>query len=166
MPGGRPYTSPVGSKPKVRTCLWFDGRGHEAAAFYVSLLPDSRIETVQKPTPDAPPLVVEFTLAGAPYMALNGGPHYTLTPAASIAVRTQDQAETDRLWSALTADGGVESRCGWLVDRFGVSWQIVPEALIRFLNDDDREAAARVQAAMMGMRKLEVAALEAAFRSA
>ena len=115
---------------KVRTCLWFDGRGREAAEFYVSLLPDSAIEAPYRPAPDAPPLVVEFTLAGTPYMILNGGPQYPHTPTASISVPTRDQEETDRLWAALTADGGRESRCGWLVDRYGVSWQIVPEALV------------------------------------
>ena len=102
---------------RVRTCLWFDSRGEEAAEFYVSLLPDSAIDAVYRPNPGAPALVVEFTLAGAPYMILNGGPHYALTPAASISVPTKDQDETDRLWAALTADGGRESRCGWLVDR-------------------------------------------------
>ncbi len=151
---------------KVRTCLWFDGRGEEAAEFYVSLLPDSEIEAVHRPSPDAPPLVVEFTLSGAPYMILNGGPHYPHTPAASISVPTKDQAETDRLWAALTADGGRESQCGWLVDRFGVSWQIVPEALVRMLYAEDREAAGRAQAAMMEMRKLDIGALEAAFYGA
>ena len=148
---------------KVRTCLWFDGRGEEAAEFYVSLLPDSAIDAVYRPNPGAPALVVEFTLAGAPYMVLNGGPQYRHTPAASISVLTKGQEETDRLWAALTADGGQASRCGWLVDRFGVSWQIVPEALVRMLNAEDREAAGRAQSAMMEMRKLDVAAVEAAF---
>ncbi len=151
---------------RVRTCLWFDGRGQEAAEFYVSLLPDSAIDAISRPNPDVPALVVEFTLAGAPYMILNGGPHYTLTPAASISVLTKDQEETDRLWAALTADGGRESRCGWLVDRYGVSWQIVPEALARMLYAEDREAAGRAQAAMMEMRKLDIGALEAAFHGA
>ena len=152
------------SAARVRTCLWFDGQGEEAARFYVSLLPDSAIEGVHRPAPDGPALIVEFSLAGAPYMILNGGPHYTHTPAASISVSTADQQETDRLWAALTADGGQEGQCGWLVDRFGVSWQIVPRAAARLLSDGDREAAGRAQAAMMRMRKLDVAALEAAFR--
>lgn len=152
------------STASVRTCLWFDGQGEEAARFYVSLLPDSAIEGVHRPAPDGPALIVEFSLAGAPYMILNGGPHYTHSPAASISVSTADQRETDRLWAALTADGGRESRCGWLVDRFGVSWQIVPRAAVRLLNAGDREAAGRAQAAIMQMRKLDVAALEAAFR--
>ncbi len=150
-------------KPKVRTCLWFNAGGEAAAEFYVALLPDSRIETVVRPDPDGPPLVVEFTLAGAPYMILNGGPHYQLTPAASISVLTTDQAETDRLWAALTADGGSESQCGWLTDRYGVSWQIVPEALPRLLGAEDRTAAARAQEAMLTMGKIDIAALEAAF---
>ena len=151
---------------KVRTCLWFDNEGEEAANFYVSLLPDSQIENVVRPDPAGPPLVVEFRLAGAPYMVLNGGPHFTLNEAASISVLTDDQAETDRLWAALTADGGSEGQCGWLKDRFGLSWQIVPKALPRLLSSDDREAAARVQAAMMQMVKIDIAGLEAAHRGA
>jgi len=152
------------SNPSVRTCLWFDGQGEEAARFYVSLLPGSAIEGVHRPAPDAPALIVEFSLAGAPYMVLNGGPQYTHSPAASISVSTGDQETTDRLWAALTADGGRESRCGWLVDRFGVSWQIVPREAVRLLNDGDREAAGRAREAMLQMRKLDVAAIEAAFR--
>ncbi len=146
---------------KVRTCLWFDGDGHEAARFYVSLLPDSRIDG-EVTYGATPPLVVEFTLAGAPFMVLNGGPMFKHTPAASISVLTKNQDETDRLWSALTAGGGQESMCGWLIDRFGVSWQIVPEILPRLLNADDKNAAARVQSAMMQMKKIDIAALEAA----
>ena len=151
---------------QVRTCLWFDGNGHEAARFYVGLIPGSAIEAERRMGTDGPPLVVDFHLAGAPYTALNGGPHYTLTPAASIAVLTRDQAETDRLWDALTADGGQESRCGWLVDRFGVSWQLVPEALERLLYHEDTEAAARTFDAMLRMNRLDIAALEAAFHGA
>lgn len=148
---------------KVRTCLWFEEGGFEAATFYVSLLPGSFLETPPPADPSFPPVVVEFTLAGTPYMILNGGSHYRLTPAASIAVRTVDQQETDRLWDALVADGGEESRCGWLVDRFGVSWQLVPEVLVRFLADEDREAAGRVQRAMLKMDKIEISVLEEAF---
>lgn len=142
---------------RVRTCLWYDGRGRQAAEFYVSLLPGSRIESVDG-------IVTTFSLAGVPYMALDGGPHFTLSPAASISVSTTDQQETDRLWNALLADGGQESMCGWLVDRFGLSWQIVPEVLPRLLRSDDRAAARRVQEAMLNMRKLEIADLEAAHR--
>ena len=154
----------MSDKPKVRTCLWFDGKGEEAAEFYVSLLPDSKIDSVSRAEPSKPPLIVELTLAGAPYMFLNGGPHYKLSPAASIAVRTVDQAETDRLWEALLADGGEESMCGWLTDRFGVSWQVVPDALPRMLGAEDREAAGRATQAMLQMKKIDIAALEAAFR--
>lgn len=154
----------MSDRPKVRTCFWFDGTGEEAAKLYVSLLPDSAIETVSRPEQDKPALVVELSLAGTPYMFLNGGPHYKLSPAASIAVRTADQAETDRLWHALLADGGTESMCGWLVDRFGVSWQVVPDALPRMLSSEDREAAGRAMQAMLQMRKIDIAALEAAFR--
>lgn len=99
-------------------------------------------------------------------MILNGGPHYRLNPAASIVVSTEDQAETDALWEKLTADGGEEGRCGWLTDRFGVSWQIVPKVLSTLLGAADRAAAGRAQQAMMAMKKLDIAALEAAFRGA
>jgi predicted 3-demethylubiquinone-9 3-methyltransferase (glyoxalase superfamily) len=147
---------------KVRTCLWFNGNGLEAARYYVSLLPESFLESEVSPA-GGEPLVIEFTLAGAPMMILNGGPHYKLSPAMSISVLTESQAETDRLWSALLAGGGAESRCGWLTDRFGVSWQIVPRRMPELLSTADREAAGRVQAAMLHMVKIDIAALEAAF---
>lgn len=150
---------------KVRTCLWFAERGLEAARFYVSLLPDSRIDEVLAHGRPQDPMVVLFTLAGAPMMILTAGPMFAHSPAASISVLTQDQAETDRLSDALIADGGAESRCGWLVDRYGVSWQIVPEALPRLLNAPDAAAAARAQAAMMRMNRIDIAALEAAFHA-
>lgn len=148
---------------KVRTCLWFEANGEEAAKFYVSLLPDSAIERTFSPEPDGPPLVVDFTLAGTPYQILNGGPHFKLSEAASISVLTRDQAETDRLWKTLTADGGEESMCGWLKDRFGVSWQIVPEAVPELISHSDKPAAKRAMDALMQMRKIDVAAIEAAF---
>lgn len=149
---------------KVRTCLLFDGNVREAADFYVSLIPDSAIENTVRPDPDGPPLVIEFSLGGAPFMALDGGDWASHTGAASISVLTEDQAETDRLWAALTADGGAGGRCGWLTDRFGVSWQIVPEAMPRMLADPDRAAAGRAMDAMRTMGRLDIAALEAAFR--
>lgn len=151
------------SGPQVRTCLWFAEGGLEAAEFYVTLLPGSGITGTMRQDPDGPPLTVDFTLAGTPYQILNGGPHFTLSPAASIVVLTEDQAETDRLWSALTAGGGVESRCGWLGDRFGVSWQIVPREAVTLLSADDRAAAGRAFAALMEMGKIDIAALRAAF---
>jgi len=150
-------------KAKVRTCLWFNDNGHEAAEYYVSLLPDSHIDNTVQPDPNAPPLVVEFTIAGAPYMVLNGGPEFTHSPAASISVLTKDQEETDSLWDALI-EGGAEGQCGWLKDRFGFWWQIVPEAMPRMLADHDRESAGRVQQAMMTMGKIDIAALELAFQ--
>lgn len=150
-------------RSKVRTCLWFEKNGLEAAQFYVSLLPWSAIDTVLDHGRTADPMVVEYTLHGAPMMHLTAGPHFKLNPAASISVLTKDQEETDRLWAALLEGGGAESQCGWLMDRFGVSWQIVPEVLPRLLGDADRVAAGRAQSAMMQMRKIEIAAIEAAF---
>lgn len=148
---------------KVSTCLWFDGNGEEAAKFYTSLISDSEISSVFRPSDDGPALMVEFNLGQTPYLALNGGPQFQHSEAASIVVSTQDQEETDRLWDALIADGGSESMCGWLKDRFGVSWQIVPEAVPRCLASSDRGAAERAMQALMGMRKIDIAALEAAY---
>lgn len=149
---------------KVRTCLWYDGNAEEAIDFYVSLVPGSRIESRFHPEPDAPPLVIDFTLGGAPYQAINGGPQFRFNEAASVSVLCPDQAETDRLWNAFLADGGTEGQCAWLRDRYGLWWQIVPEALPRLLSAPDREAAGRVMQAMMGMTRIDVAALEAAAR--
>jgi len=148
---------------KIRTCLWFDQNGEEAAQFYVSLFPGSSIENIFSPKPNEPPLVIEFNLAGVPYMILNGGPMFTHSQATSICVSSKDQAETDFLWQALIADGGSESQCAWLKDRFGVSWQIVPEILPRLLSDADSAAATRTMQAMMGMQKIDIAKLKAAF---
>ena len=134
----------------------------EAARFYVSLLDDSHVENVVRPWPDGPALVVEFTLAGAPCMTMSGNPDVQPSHMASLSVRTVDQAETDRLWDALCADGGEPGLCGWLQDRFGVHWQIVPEALPRLMAGDDPARASRVQAALREMRKIDVAGLEAA----
>ncbi len=150
-------------KPKVATCLWYDGVAEEAVSFYTSLVSGSEIGAITRFGPDGPAVMVEFTLAGAPFQALNGGPQFNFTEAASISVTTADQAETDRLWSALTSDGGEEGQCGWLKDRFGMSWQIVPEPLSRLLGSKDREAADRAMQAMMEMRKIEIAALESAY---
>ncbi|MBV7409345.1 VOC family protein [Maritimibacter sp. DP1N21-5] len=148
--------------PKIRTCLWYDGDGEEAAHFYVSLIPGSEITSVV-PGPGGRALLVDFTLAGVPYQALNGGPMYKASPAASIVVMTEDQAETDRLWEALVANGGQESRCAWCIDRFGVSWQVVPRDLPRYLGGDDLAAAGRATRAMMSMSKIDIAAIKAAY---
>lgn len=146
--------------PKIRTCLWFEKGGLEAARFYISLLPNSRLETDDNGLGQK---VVNFTLCRTPYQILNGGPHFKLSEAASISVSTQSQEETDRLWAALTSNGGQESRCGWLKDRWGVSWQIVPLVLPKLLGSSDRSAASRTQEAMMRMGKLIISDLERAF---
>ena len=154
---------------KISPCLWFDGEAEEAAKFYVSLLPDSRIETVQKNTVDSPGgkagsvLVVEFTLAGQRFMALNGGMRFEYTHAVSFKIDCADQAEVDPLWDGLCADGGQAGRCGWLKDRFGVSWQIVPSALVKYLGGPDRAGAQRAMQAMLKMNKLEIAGLKGAY---
>ena len=150
--------------PKIRTCFLFDGRAEEAADFYVSLFPDSRVEGAFRPSPDHPALVVDFTLAGTPYQGLNGGPPVGPSMKSSISVITADQEETDRLWEALTADGGEPNQCAWLRDRYGLFWQIVPEALPRLMTSPDRAGAQRVMEAMMTMGKIDIAAIEAAYR--
>lgn len=147
---------------KVRTCLWFEKDGLAAARFYTSLLPDSWVDTEHALGRDEP-LLIDFTLAGAPYQILNGGPHFKLSEAASISVIAMDQNEIDRLWHALTADGGEESQCGWLKDRWGVSWQIYPKELLEMQSAQDQEAAERARQAMYKMKKLDIAALKAAF---
>lgn len=147
---------------KVRTCLWFDMNGVEAARFYVSLLPDSFIET-DLSSSGGDPTVINFTLSNVPFMALNGGDRYKHSPAASISVLTKDQSETDGLWNALLKDGGEESMCGWITDRFGVSWQIVPEILPTYLESKDKAAASRAFSAMLKMRKLDIETIKSAF---
>jgi predicted 3-demethylubiquinone-9 3-methyltransferase (glyoxalase superfamily) len=143
--------------------LWFEKDGLAAARFYTGLIANSVLET--NSSEGAKPMIVAFSLGGVPYQILNGGPHFRLTPAASIVVSTPDQSETDRLWEALTGNGGEPGRCGWLTDRWGVSWQIVPEALPDLLGASDRVAAGRAQAAMMQMNKINIAELEAAFNA-
>lgn len=149
---------------KITPCLWFDSKAEEAARFYVSLFANSRMLTPTIPTlDDAPvPLVVECEVAGQRLQFINGGPHYTQTPAFSLSVICEDQAEVDRYWQALTADGGEESMCGWLLDRWGVSWQIVPRRLIELVNNPDRTKGTRVNQAMLKMKKIIVADLESA----
>jgi predicted 3-demethylubiquinone-9 3-methyltransferase (glyoxalase superfamily) len=157
---------------KITPCLWFDGEAEEAANFYVSLLPGSKIETVQKNTVDGPAgkagtvLVVEFTLAGQRFMALNGGVRFEYTHAVSFKIDCADQQEVDRLWDALLADGGQAERCGWLKDRYGLSWQIVPSALPKYLGGADRAGAQRAMQAMLGMVKLDIAGLKKAYEGA
>jgi predicted 3-demethylubiquinone-9 3-methyltransferase (glyoxalase superfamily) len=155
---------------KISPCLWFDGKAEQAANFYVSLLPDSRIEKVQKNTTDSPAgkagsvLVVEFTLAGQRFMALNGGTRFEYTHAVSFKIDCADQAEVDRLWDGLCANGGQAERCGWLRDGYGVFWQIVPTSLVQYLGGPDRAGAQRAMQAMLQMTKLDIAGLENAYK--
>ncbi|WP_191558192.1 VOC family protein [Brevundimonas aurantiaca] len=153
---------------KIVPCLWFDGEAEAATAFYVSLLPNSRITAVNRSPVDTPSgpagsvLTVQFVLAGREYLALNGGPNFRFTEAVSFMAMTEDQAETDRLWDALTADGGRENACGWLKDRWGLSWQITPRRLVELTTDPDPARAKAAMQAMMEMIKIDVAALERA----
>jgi len=149
-------------------CLWFDGCAEEAAGFYVTLLPDSHVDKVWSApaeTPSGPAgmvLTVDFTLAGQRFQGLNGGPDFTFNEAVSFVIDCEDQGEVDRLWGELTANGGEPGPCGWLKDRFGLSWQIVPRRLDELLNDPDPERARRAMDAMLKMGKIEVAELERA----
>lgn len=152
---------------KVRTCLWFDHEAEEAANFYVSLIPDSRVLHVSRygeagPGKPGSVLTVSFELAGVQYLALNGGPVFKFTEAISLFVDCADQAEIDRLWQAF-GEGGSYSRCGWLKDRYGLSWQIVPSRLPELLGGADKSGAKRAMEAMLTMSKLDIAALEAAY---
>jgi predicted 3-demethylubiquinone-9 3-methyltransferase (glyoxalase superfamily) len=150
--------------PKIAPCLWFDDQAEEAATFYTSVFPNSRITEVQH-YPDAGPGVaagtvstVSFSLDGQDYVALNGGPAFTFSEAVSLQVYCGSQEEVDDYWAKLS-DGGEESACGWLKDRYGLSWQIVPSALLELTADPDRERAARVFAAMLRMKKIDIAEL-------
>ena len=147
-------------------CLWFDTEGEEAATFYTSVFPNSKITEIARygsagPRPEGTVMTVAFELDGQTFLALNGGPQFTFSEAISFRSSCKDQDEVDAYWTALS-DGGEEGPCGWLKDRFGVSWQIVPEALPKLLGDPDRERSQRVMAAMLQMRKIEIDELERA----
>lgn len=153
----------------IRTVLWFNGRGREAAEFYCRLIPESRIEgsfASDHGGPDGaqPFEVIDLRLAGVPYQLLDAGPMFPLSECVSILIETPDQAETDRLWTALVEGGGSHGPCGWLKDRFGLSWQVVPAAVSRLLADP--ACAERALAAVMTMGKIDLAAVEAAARQA
>jgi predicted 3-demethylubiquinone-9 3-methyltransferase (glyoxalase superfamily) len=154
---------------KISPCLWFNGEAEEAANFYISLLPDSRIDRVQRSPVDNPGgkagtvLVVSFTLAGQEYMALNGGMRVEYTHAISFKIDCADQAEVDRLWDALSSNGGETLQCGWVRDRYGVSWQIVPTVMLQWLGGPDPAGAKRAMQAMMGVTKLNIAELRRAY---
>ena len=156
------------TKAKVYPCLWFDGQAEEAANFWVTLLPDSHVDKVWRSpaeTPSGPAgmvLTVDFTLAGQRFQGLNGGPEFTFSEAVSLVIECDDQAEVDRLWDALAADGGEPGPCGWIKDRFGVSWQVTPRRLNELVDDPDPERARRAMEAMLKMGKIEVAELERA----
>lgn len=152
---------------KITTYLWFDNQAEEAATFYTSLFADSKIHDVQRygeggPGPAGTAMMVTFELAGQHFLALNGGPEFTFNEAISLFVDCEGQEEVDELWAKLIADGGQESQCGWLKDRWGLSWQIIPKQLPGFLQHPDPAAAQRAMKAMLGMRKIDVAALREA----
>jgi predicted 3-demethylubiquinone-9 3-methyltransferase (glyoxalase superfamily) len=152
---------------RVAPCLWFDGKAEEAAKFYVSIFPGAKISNISRYGPGAPfpagtALMVEFDLAGQRFQALNGGPNYTHSPAISLSISARDAAEVDHYWNALTENGGTEGRCGWLTDRYGVSWQVVPDGLGAVMSDPDPARARRAMQAMMQMKKLDLAAMRAA----
>lgn len=151
----------------IGTCLWFDREAEDAANFYVSVFPDSRIVGMNRyvegmPMPAGTVLTVRFVLAGREFVALNGGPLFQFTPAISFVAPCATQAEIDALWQQLS-EGGAPGQCGWLTDRFGVTWQIVPTALMAMFDSPDQAATQRAVAAMMPMGKLDIAALERAF---
>ncbi len=152
---------------KITPFLWFDGQAEEAMNFYTSIFRNSKIGTVSRygdagPGPRGQVMTASFQLEGQDFLALNGGPQYAFTPAISLYVDCQDQEEVDTLWEKLSA-GGEPGRCGWLKDRFGVSWQIIPSALPRLMGDKDRAAAVRVMQAMLTMSRIDVNALQAAY---
>jgi predicted 3-demethylubiquinone-9 3-methyltransferase (glyoxalase superfamily) len=156
----------------INPCLWFDRQAEAAARFYVGIFPNSRVDRVDRAPADYPDgragdvLTVAFTLDGMPFIGLNGGPAFRFTEAVSFMIDCVDQDEVDRYWDALTAGGGEPGPCGWLKDRFGLSWQVVPRQLNEMLRSEDREAAGRAMTAMLAMGKIDVAELERAFEGA
>jgi len=158
------------NKIQIQTCLWFNKNAEEAAKFYAATFPNSRVSAVHKSPSDYPSgkagdvLTVEFTVLGQPFVGLNGGPEFKFDEAISFQVFTDTQEETDRYWKAIVGNGGQESACGWCKDKFGLSWQIVPRALTQALADPDSAAAKRAMEAMMTMRKIDIATIEAAHR--
>jgi predicted 3-demethylubiquinone-9 3-methyltransferase (glyoxalase superfamily) len=154
--------------PKLTPCLWYDNNAGEAADFYCAIFPNSKINLTSyygdgMPMPKGTVLTVEFELDGKPFTALNGGPMFPFTEAVSFQIECKDQAEVDRYWDALTADGGKPVQCGWLKDKFGLSWQVVPEGFVEMMESDNAAGKQRAMEAMMGMVKLDMAALQRAF---
>jgi predicted 3-demethylubiquinone-9 3-methyltransferase (glyoxalase superfamily) len=166
MGSRRPSLTPEESMQRITPCLWFDDKAEAAARFYTSILPDSKIITTthygaNAPRPKGTVMTVVFQLNGQEFMALNGGPEFSFTPATSLMVKCETQEEIDRYWEKLSADKTAE-QCGWLKDKFGLSWQIVPAILDRLLSDSDQAKVDRVIAAVMKMHKLDIAALKRA----
>jgi len=155
-------------QPKITPMLWFATEALEAAEFYTSVFPDSQLGRVFHAPGDSPGgtagqvLSVDFTIAGTAFVALNGGPDFTFSEAVSFVILTDDQRETDYYWGALTADGGEESVCGWLKDRYGLSWQVTPRRMLELTQSDDPGVGARSFATMLTMKKIDIAAIEAA----
>ena len=159
----------MASMQKISPFLWFDTQAEEAANFYTSLFKDSKILNVSRygeagPGPKGSAMTVAFQLAGLQFVALNGGPHFKFTEAISLVVNCDSQQEVDELWSKLTANGGSESQCGWLKDKYGLSWQIVPTAMGKLMSDPDPAKSKRTMEAMLKMKKLDIAELERAHR--
>ncbi len=159
------------ARPKILTHLWYAEGAEEAAGLYTSIFPDSRVDritTLASESPSGPPgsvKIVDFTLFGRPFQAMSAGPHHEFNDAVSIVVFCDDQAELDRYWDALLANGGKAQACGWLIDRFGLRWQIVPAVLDEMMNDEDEARSKRVSDAMLKMVKLDIATLEKAYNS-
>ena len=157
----------MSAKQKIKTFLWFEANAEEAASFYVSIFEDSKVLSVARygdagPGPKGSAMTVNFQLEGQEFVALNGGPHFKFTEAISLLVDCDSQGEVDELWSKLTAGGGAESQCGWLKDKFGLSWQIIPKALFKLMGDPDPVKAGRVMQAMLQMKKIDIAGLQKA----
>jgi predicted 3-demethylubiquinone-9 3-methyltransferase (glyoxalase superfamily) len=153
---------------KISPCLWYDGTAEEAATFYAATFPDSRVEAVHRAPADSPSghqgdvLMVDFTVLGMRFLGLNGGPQFKFDEAVSFVVHTDNQEETDRYWNAIVGNGGAESMCGWCKDKWGLSWQITPRALLDAMTNPDKAAAKRAMEAMMTMRKIDIATIERA----
>lgn len=156
---------------KITPYFWFDGNAESAVEFYTSLFPNSRVTKVARwgkggPAPEGSVMNVAFELAGQSFIALNGGPHFKFSPAISMFVSCDTQAEVDQYWDRIVAAGGKPNQCGWIDDQFGLSWQIVPTQLVELMSDPDPIKAGRVATAMMAMVKIDLAALERAYASA
>ena len=153
---------------RITPCLWYDGNAEEAANLYASIFPDSSVDAVHRSPADYPNgkagnvLTVDFTVMGMKFLGLNGGPMFKFDEAVSFIIHTKDQAETDRYWDAIIASGGQPSACGWIKDKFGLNWQITPQRLLDLMADSDHGRAKRAMEAMMKMRKIDIAAVEAA----